>query len=45
MPRHYRAELRRQACERMLAGELVKDLIEQLDITRWRPFIAGGARP
>ena len=26
MPRHYPAELRRQTCERMLAGEAVKDL-------------------
>jgi transposase-like protein len=41
MPRHYPAEVRRQACERMLAGESVKDLVEDLGITmetlyRWR---------
>ena len=30
MPRHYPAEVRRQACERMLAGEAVKDLADEL---------------
>ncbi len=41
MPRHYPAELRRQVCERMLAGEAVKDLVVELGISghtlyRWR---------
>jgi len=41
MPRHYPAELRRQVCERMLAGEAVKDLVVELGICdhtlyRWR---------
>ncbi len=41
MPRHYPAELRRQTCERMLAGETVPDLVAELGISghtlyRWR---------
>lgn len=32
MPRHYPAELRRRTCERMLAGEAVKDLVAELRI-------------
>ena len=32
MPRHYPAEVRRAACERMLAGEAVKDLTAELGI-------------
>jgi transposase-like protein len=41
MPRHYPAELRRQTCERMLAGEAVKDLSSELGIAgvtlyKWR---------
>src|SRR5215472_13320353 len=41
MPRQYSAEVRRQACERMLAGEAVLDLSEELGISyytlyRWR---------
>jgi transposase-like protein len=41
MPRHYPAELRRQTCERLLAGETVKDLVVELGISshtlyRWR---------
>ena len=41
MPRHYPADLRRQICERMLAGEKIKDLVEELKISdhtlyRWR---------
>jgi transposase-like protein len=41
MPRHYPAELRRQTCERMLAGEAVKDLTAELGIAgvtlyKWR---------
>ena len=32
MPRHYPAELRRRTCERMLAGEAVKDLSAELGI-------------
>jgi transposase-like protein len=52
MPRHYPAELRRQACERMVAGEAVKDLIAELGISehtlyRWRrqALIDAGQRP
>ena len=42
MPRHYPPEVRREACERMLAGETIKDLVHELGITietlyRWRP--------
>jgi transposase-like protein len=52
MPKHYSAELRRRACERMLAGEPVKDLVEELGVTmetlyRWRrlALIDAGQRP
>ncbi len=52
MPRHYPAELRRQTCERMLAGEAVKDLVAELGIaevtlSRWRrqSLIDAGRRP
>ena len=52
MPRHYPAELRRQTCERMLAGEAVKDLVAELGISeetlyRWRrqALIDAGERP
>ena len=33
MPRHYPSEVRREACERMLAGEAIKDLADELGIT------------
>ncbi|MGC1406942.1 MAG: transposase [Candidatus Dormiibacterota bacterium] len=52
MPRHYPAEVRRQVCERMLAGEGVKYLAEQLGIGlgtlyKWRrqALIDAGQRP
>src|SRR5262245_36888021 len=52
MPRHYPAELRRRTCERMLAGETIKDLAEELGIGfetlyRWRrqALIDAGRRP
>ena len=52
MPRHYQAELRRQTCERMLAGEAVKALVAELGISshtlyRWRrqALIDAGRRP
>ncbi len=52
MPRHYPAELRRQTCERILAGEAVKDLVAELGIAevtlyRWRrqALIDAGRRP
>ena len=52
MPRHYPAELRRRTCERMLAGEAVKDLVDELAISghtlyRWRrqALIDVGQRP
>ena len=52
MPRHYPAELRRRTCERMLAGEAVKDLVVELGISghtlyRWRrqALIDAGQRP
>jgi transposase-like protein len=52
MPRHYPPEVRREACQRMLAGEKVKDLVGELGITmetlyRWRrqALIDTGQRP
>jgi transposase len=52
MPRQYPAEVRRQVCERMLAGEGVKYLAEQLGIGfgtlyKWRrqALIDAGQRP
>ena len=33
MPRHYPVEFRRQVCERMLAGEAVKGLVEELGVS------------
>jgi transposase-like protein len=52
MPRHYPPEVRREACERMLAGEAIKDLVDKLGITietlyRWRrqALIDTGQRP
>lgn len=52
MPRHYPAELRRRTCERMLAGETVKDLVAELGISectlyKWRrqALIDSGRRP
>ena len=52
MPRHYPAELRRQTCERMLAGVAVKDLVAELGIAevtlyKWRrqALIDAGRRP
>ena len=32
MPKQYSAQLRREVCERMLAGEAVLDLAKELDI-------------
>ena len=52
MPRQYPAELRHRTCERMLAGEAVKDLRAELgiaDVTlyKWRrqALIDAGRRP
>ena len=52
MPRHYPAELRRLVCDRMLAGDAVKDLTAELGISghtlyRWRhqALIDAGQRP
>ena len=52
MPRHYSAELRCQTCERMLAGEAVKELSAELGIAgvtlyKWRrqALIDSGQRP
>jgi putative transposase len=52
MPRHYPIELRRRTCERMLAGEAVKDLAAELGIHnvtlyKWRrqALIDAGERP
>ncbi len=52
MARHYPAELRRRTCERMLAGEPVKDLVAELSISehtlyRWRhqALVDAGQRP
>lgn len=48
MPRHYPHEFRREVCERLLAGEAVKDLAEELDVSehtlyRWRHAARGDA--
>jgi hypothetical protein len=32
MPKHNPPEVRRDACERMLAGETIKDLVDELGI-------------
>src|ERR1700743_1765586 len=52
MPKHYPPELRRRTCERMLAGEAVKDLeaelgIAQVTLYKWRrqALIDAGQRP
>jgi transposase-like protein len=52
MPRHYPAELRRATCERLLAGEAIKDLTAELGICgstllKWRrqAQIDAGRRP
>jgi transposase len=52
MPKHHPIELRRRTCERMLAGEAVKDLVVELGISevtlyKWRrqALIDGGERP
>jgi transposase-like protein len=52
MPKHYPPELRRRTCERMLAGEAVKDLVVELGISqvtlyKWRrqALIDAGQRP
>ena len=52
MPRHYAAELRRRTCERMLAGEQVKELSAELGVCgttlyKWRrqALIDAGRRP
>ena len=41
MPRHYPHEFRREVCERLLAGEPVKDVSDELGVSeytlyRWR---------
>jgi transposase-like protein len=52
MPKQYPAELRRRTCERLLAGEAVKDLVVELGIAevtlyKWRrqALIDAGQRP
>ena len=40
MPRHYPAELRRQTCERMLAGEAVSQDTSGLPPREWRELAA-----
>lgn len=52
MPRHYPAELRRATCERLLAGEAIKNLTAELGISgstllKWRrqAQIDAGRRP
>jgi transposase-like protein len=52
MPRHYPDELRRKTCERMLAGETVKDLVAELGVAeatlyKWRrqALIDAGRHP
>jgi transposase-like protein len=52
MPKQYPADLHRRTCERMLAGEAVKDLVVELGIAevtlyKWRrqALIDAGQRP
>lgn len=52
MPKHYPVDLHRRTCERMLAGEAVKDLVVELGISqftlyKWRrqALIDAGQRP
>ena len=52
MPRHYPAALRREACERMLAGDPVKEVAHSLGVSvqtlyKWRrqALIDAGRRP
>ena len=52
MPRHHPADLRRQLCERMLAGEALKDLAASSGVSvntlqKWRrqALIDAGRRP
>ena len=52
MPRHHPAALRRGACERMLAGESIKEVAEELGVSantlyKWRrqALIDSGRRP
>lgn len=52
MPRHHPAEVRRSACERMLTGEPVKEVAEDLGVSfntlyKWRrqALIDAGRRP
>ena len=52
MPKHYPAELRRRTCERLLAGETVKDPSAELGVHnvtlyKWRrqALIDAGERP
>lgn len=52
MPRHHPATLRREACERMLAGESVQALAEEIGVSfstlyRWRrqALVDAGRRP
>jgi transposase-like protein len=52
MPRHYPDELRRKTCERMLAGEAVKNLVTELGVAeatlyKWRrqALIDAGRHP
>jgi transposase-like protein len=52
MPRHHPADLRREACKRMLAGEPIKELAGELDVSvdtlyKWRrqALVDAGRRP
>jgi transposase-like protein len=52
MPKQYPTDLRRRTCERMVAGEAVKDLVVELGIAevtlyKWRrqALIDAGRRP
>jgi transposase-like protein len=52
MPRHHPASLRREACERMLAGEPIKEVSASLGVSertlyKWRrqALIDAGRRP
>lgn len=52
MPRHHPAALRREACERMLGGEPIKEVAQRLGVSahtlyKWRrqALIDAGRRP
>jgi len=48
LPRHYPHEFRREVCERLLAGEAIKDIADEFEISentlyRWRQMARADA--